>query len=293
MDDSDARGRIYTPRAQFREPWEAEASLRLRAGQREPLDRYAAHGRIHTGDPDKVQQRMLDDWEQAHRDRVSYAFSVPTVEQANQLSQRAQQRRIEAGELDRDRHIATERGQRLYVGDMVATRANEGRREMVKGGRVRNRERWTVTAINRDGSVTLTRQGTSRTVEVSREYASRHVELGYFSTVHAVQGRTVERGGTLVDENAGFRSVYVGMTRGVEVNRAYVIAPDKVDGRDVVERAMLRDRADLGVLAQQRTLEEVARRREAELRRKLGRPLNALERARARELGDLGHGREL
>jgi hypothetical protein len=103
----------------------------------------------------------------------------------------------------------------------------------------------------------------------------------------------VERGGTLVDENAGFRSVYVGMTRGVEVNRAYVIAPDKVDGRDVVERAMLRDRADLGVLAQQRTLEEVARRREAELRRKLGRPLNALERARARELGDLGHGREL
>jgi hypothetical protein len=72
----------------------------------------------------------------------------------------------------------------------------------------------------------------------------------------------VERGATLVDDLAGFRSLYVGMTRGRASNVAYVVA-DEPEVREVMERALTRDRADLGVVAQARHLEAVAREREA------------------------------
>jgi flagellar biosynthesis GTPase FlhF len=247
----------------FVEPWEAQASLQLRAGRAEALDLYAEHGRIHTGHSEAIYERMLADWWEAHSSGESYAFSVPTVEQANWLAGRAQERRMAAGELDRERSLETATGQRLYVGDVVATRRNERRRHLVRGGRVRNRELWTVADIAPDGTLTLERlRGRDGQVQVHADYARQRIELAYFFTVHGVQGRTVQRGGTLVDDFAGFRSLYVGMTRGRVSNTAYVVADDK-EAREVCERALLRDRADLGVLAQARTLESIARTRAA------------------------------
>jgi ATP-dependent exoDNAse (exonuclease V) alpha subunit len=256
----------------FREPWEANASLALRAGREEALDVYAEHGRIHSGDADTVHERMLGDWWQAHRAGETYAFSVPTIQQAQWLSGRAQERRIAAGELDREHWIETTAGQRLHVGDVVATRRNEARRHLVRGGKVRNREMWTVDAIAADGTLTLDRVGRKEhRVQVHADYARERVELAYFSTVHGVQGRTVQRAGTLIDEQAGFRSVYVGMTRGREANTAYVVA-GKEGAREIGERALLRDRADLGVLAQARTLEAIALKREAKVAERVVEP---------------------
>ena len=71
------------------------------------------------------------------------------------------------------------------------------------------------------------------------------------------------------------------MTRGRVENRAYVVADDERSARDVCERAMLRDRADLGVLAQQRAIEELDRTRRARPERE--RKLNVIEQARERE----------
>jgi conjugative relaxase-like TrwC/TraI family protein len=268
----------------FKEPWEASASLALRQGRRQALDTYLAHGRVRCGQAEQVHERMLEDWWEAHRSGESYAFSAPTVAQARHLSARAQARRLAAGELDGSRSFETEGGQRIYVGDTVVTRRNERRRELVRGGGVRNRETFSVSAIARDGTLTLQRQGSSRQVKVAPVYAREQVELAYFQTVHGVQGRTVQRGGTLVDELAGFRSLYVGMTRGVRENIAYVVAPGESPA-EVLERALLRDRADVGVMAQARALEEVARRRAAAERRSLGRG-----RTRGREAPGLGIG---
>ncbi len=265
----------------FREAWEGDASLALRKAKREVLAVYERHGRVHSGDGEDMHARMLEDWWRAHRSGESYAFSVPTRAQAHHLAALAQQRRIEAGEIDTSRSFATKLGQRIHVGDTVQTRRNERRRSLVQGGRVRNREVWTVTAIGRDGSVTLRRTGSGRTRRVHPAYARERIELAYFSTVHAVQGRTVQRAGTLIDELAGFRSFYVGMTRGRVDNRAYVVSEDERSAREVCERAMLRDRADLGVLAQQRAIDELDRTRKA--RAVPERNLNVIEQARERE----------
>ncbi len=251
--------RVY----RFNARWERRASLVLRSGSGEALREYERHGRIFAGAVDEVQERILSDWQVAHRSGRSYAFSVPTREQEDNLSRLAQERLIEAGELDVADRIENAREQSIHVGDRVQTRRNERRPEIIGGGHVRNREVWTVRAIAEDGSLTLQRGRAGRTVTASASYAREHVELAYFSTVHAVQGETVIRGGTLVDELAGFRSVYVGLTRGRAHNVAYVVSDDERSGRDVLERALLRDRADLGVLAQARSLSELATRQPA------------------------------
>jgi conjugative relaxase-like TrwC/TraI family protein len=254
----------------FRAPWEREASLLLRAGRPDALMFYEAHERIVEGGSDQVQERMLGDWQEAHRQGRSYAFCVPTRAQAAHLSERAQERRVAAGELCCERELRTVGSQSLYVGDLVATRKNERDHRIVRGGRVRNRELWTVKAIASDGSLTLARGRSERTV--ASAYAREHVELAYFQTVHGVQGRTVERGGVLVDGSSGFRSLYVGMTRGRDHNVAYVASGEGTTAREVLEGALVRDRADLGVLAQARSLAELARRRRRQVEPELAEP---------------------
>jgi conjugative relaxase-like TrwC/TraI family protein len=255
----------------FRERWEAKASLSLRRAEPRVLDRYERHGRIAAGAEQQVHERMLADWWKAHRSGVSYCFSVPTRAQAAHLGARAQERLIAARELDSSKSFETTRGNTIYVGDRVQTRRVCRRESIVKGGPVRAGETWTVTAIDRDGGVTLKRTGSQKLRRVHPEYAKRHLALAYFSTVHSAQGKTVQRAGTLIDRYAGFRPLYVGMTRGRESNRAYVVTDGEQKARDVLERALLRDRADLGVLAVQRALSELERQRRSAQRELSGR----------------------
>ena len=44
----------------FTEPWEAEASLQLRAGDTDALDVYDAHGRLHSATPDQIDNTVLN-----------------------------------------------------------------------------------------------------------------------------------------------------------------------------------------------------------------------------------------
>ncbi len=53
--------------------------------------------------------------------------------------------------------------------------------------------------------------------------------------------------------------MYVGLTRGRERNTAYVVLNTEDDARTVLERALRRDRADLGALRIQRQLADDAR----------------------------------
>ena len=55
---------------------------------------------------------------------------------------------------------------------------------------VRNRARWTITAIHPDGSLTAT--GRHGTVHLPARYVAEHVELAYATTATAAQGRTVD-----------------------------------------------------------------------------------------------------
>jgi exodeoxyribonuclease V alpha subunit len=153
--------------------------------------------------------------------------------------------------------VATAAGERVGAGDEIQTRRNDRAQSTELGRWVRNRQRWRVQRVLGDGRLVVRGRGGELTLD--REYSREHVELAYFTTVHSAQGLTREVGATLVDELAGWRSLYVGMTRGRARNTAYVVHGNEQDARIVLERALRRDRADLGALGVQRQLSDDAR----------------------------------
>lgn len=135
--------------------------------------------------------------------------------------------------------LVTAAGERIGVGDRVATRRND--RDLG----VANRDTWTITAIADDGTLTLQgAQGGSRAVPDG--YARAHVELAYATTVYGAQGETTAVGHLVIGEHTTAASAYVGMTRGREDNVAHLVAEDLDQARAQWEEVFGRDRADLG-----------------------------------------------
>ena len=200
---------------------------------------------------------MLKDWWQAIQRGRSTAFTAPTNEQVQRLNKLARKRLIDAGRVADDRVIVTTLGERVGAGDEIQTRLNDREQTTELGQWVRNRQRWIVEHVHDDGRLRV--RGRNGRLTLERDYCREHVELAYFTTVHSAQGLTREVGGTIVEQLSGWRSVYVGLTRGRERNTAYVVLNTEDDARTVLERALRRDRADLGALRIQRQLADDAR----------------------------------
>lgn len=134
--------------------------------------------------------------------------------------------------------VTTARGERIGLGDHVATRRND--REL----QVTNRQTWTVAEIGQDGSLVLRGHGRDR--EVPTAYVRRFVELAYATTVHGAQGETVEAAHVVIGEHTGAAAAYVAMTRGRASNTAHVVAESVDDAKQQWINVFSRDRADLG-----------------------------------------------
>jgi hypothetical protein len=134
--------------------------------------------------------------------------------------------------------VTTAAGERIGLGDRVATRRNDPDLQ------VANRQTWTVTGIGDDGSFTLNSRGRDRVIPA--DYAARFVELAYATTVHGAQGETVDAAHVLIGEHTGASAAYVAMTRGRHDNTAHLVAEDLDDARRQWVDVFARDRADLG-----------------------------------------------
>ena len=107
------------------------------------------------------------------------------------------------------------------VGDRVVTRHND--RHLTTGRRwVKNGDAWIVTATRHDGSMTVRRERGRGEVVLPAAYVREHVELGYASTAHRAQGRTVDTAHAMVSATTTREVLYVAATRGRESNRLYV-----------------------------------------------------------------------
>jgi hypothetical protein len=262
-------GQVY----RFREEWERRASLALRAGKTAALTVYAEHGRVRSGSAEEMNSAMLEDYLAAREHGSTTAFSVATNEQARLLNDLVRERLIASGEVSDSRGLAVRGGQRVGVGDLVATRQNDWGLRTERGVHVKNRHRWSVDAVGEDGSLTV-RNSSHGTVTLPADYAAEHTELAYFRTTHGVQSLTQDVGGSLVDTGTGFRDLYVGMTRGRQQNTAYVVVEDGQGAEQVLAGALRRDRADLGVLAVRDRLRDEFR---VESERRAGRRTPSLE----------------
>ena len=232
----------------FDNEWERDASLRLRQGDPTVIDLYAQHHRIHGGTPQDIEAQVLAEWRAHQQAGHTVALQTATTDTADRLNHQAQTIRARAGEIDQTSAPASARDGNVWVGDRIATRHNDRTLLTDQGVMVRNRDQWTITAIGPDGAVRA--EGRSGRVELPAPYVRAHVELGYATTAHATQGRTVDHSLLLVDGPIDNRGLYVPLTRGRHSNHAYV-ALDPHQNRtavDVLVEAATKDWADTAAI---------------------------------------------
>lgn len=245
----------------FTNDWEAAASLRLRHGDPRALDAYLAHDRIVAGTFETQLSFITARWRAVRAEGGTCAITASSNDHVDAINVEVQAARLAAGEIDGTRVAAIGHGEHAHPGEVVVTRRNDRRLATSVGEPVRNREAWTVIDVGADGSITVSSMRGSGTVELPPEYVRQHVRLGYAATEHGNQGDTTTIGIELVSDATTRRGLYVGATRGRNENLILVVtaSSDLDEARDVLERVLANDRADLPAIAQRRSLAEAVR----------------------------------
>lgn len=204
----------------FRNEWERAASLKLRTGATGVAAEYARHGRVLGGDREAMLDELFANWSDdiaAGRWSLMVAADSATVAD---LNQRARAQRVAAGKVA-ERGITAADGSVIGVGDLVVTRQNQ--RDLGSAaGWVKNGDRWIVVAVDAHGGVTVRRESGGGAARLPEAYVSDHVELGYATTAHRAQGRTVDTTHAFVTATTMREPLYVMATRGLESNVLYV-----------------------------------------------------------------------
>jgi len=220
----------------FVDPEYAELSLTMRSGERpdDVFDQLVQRDQVVLYPDESARTAALAD------DAATTAALVvaDTREQVADLNQAVRERLVTDGKVDDSRAIVTNDGERIGVGDRVATRRNASELG------VANRDAWTVTAIGDNGALQLAGKKGSR--DVPAGYARHDVELAYASTVYGAQGSTTRSAHHALGENTGAASAYVAMTRGRESNTVHLVAENLDDARQQWVLTFARNRADLG-----------------------------------------------
>jgi conjugative relaxase-like TrwC/TraI family protein len=209
----------------FTHAWEKAASIDLRVGHPEAVDAYENHDKILGGERDSMLDLLYDAWQRdvaAGRHSLMIASDNDTVAA---LNERARAHRVAVGEA-RTHGIQTVSGTAIGVGDLVVTRENN---RLLSCGRgwVKNGDQWLVEEVAADGAVTVARTAGAgmpggHRVVLPADYARQHVELGYATTAHRAQGRTVDTAHAFLSVTTQREVLYVAATRGRESNRLYV-----------------------------------------------------------------------
>jgi exodeoxyribonuclease V alpha subunit len=242
----------------------ADLTLAMRGGENPGtvFDALLARGQIRLHpDAQALREALTAGAADGYTAGERVAVVAATREQAAALNAAVRDRLVTDGRVDDRRVVVTGAGERIGVGDRIATRRND--RDL----QVANRDVWTVTAVDRDGGLLVTPDGTPHLTPAGGEltavtpavppartgvrvlpadYVTAHVELAYATTAHGTQGDTVTAAHLVVGEDTGAAAAYVGMTRGRTANTAHLVATDPAEAREQWLAVFARDRADLG-----------------------------------------------
>ncbi|MQY24419.1 MobF family relaxase [Nocardia macrotermitis] len=219
----------------FSDPDEADATLALRAGNLEQAwDFYNTHDRITHGMSHQLRHHILT----AHLDDTAHGISsimiAATLDNVHALNTEAQAAHAATGRIDTTGpSIRLSDNHNGYLGDTILTRLNHRGIRVTGGIRdgtgIDNGDLWRIHHIHPDGSLTATGIDHRGTVHLPADYLTRHVELGYATTIHRAQGSTVDHAYVLMDNIVGRALAYVGLTRGRHLNRIYLATDQLLD----------------------------------------------------------------
>lgn len=214
----------------FTHEWEKAASLQLRHGRIEVIGTYMRHNRVKEGSAADMTDAAYLAWRAELRAGRSSVLVTEASRDVIELNERARAERILDGETLPTREVSLADGTRASAGDLVITRRNDRRIKAMRGGWVRNGDRWRVTDVRADGSIVAQRLGIriGASVLLLPAYVAEHVDLGYAITAHRAQGITVDTSHIVVSGSTTRENFYVSMTRGRDSNTAYV-ALDRPD----------------------------------------------------------------
>jgi conjugative relaxase-like TrwC/TraI family protein len=175
-------------------PDEQKAWQALRAGEPErAMAHYKARGRLHLADTrDQAAESAVQAWAQLtehHPIREVALIADASNNEIDRLNARAQYLRGERGELGAHELQLSSVHYGLRQGDHIAFITQH---RPPGQARVENGTRGEVTRIDRDHAVTLTLDGSGRTVQLAGEDVES-LRLAYAQHVYRQQGATVDR----------------------------------------------------------------------------------------------------
>jgi len=218
---TDAKTAELTAVRRFADPWEAQATRRLRTGDHSVIDEYIEHGRVTSADRDKTLDAAHQAWLDARREDRSVVVMAADHDTVDQLALRARAARVAAGQVEPEGISVGQ--QTVGVGDEIVTTRNDRRLVTTTGAWVRNGDRWQIRHRTRTGALQLSSLDERGTVTLPSEYVIENVALAYAVTVHKAQGITVDEAVLVVDRATTAEHLYVGMTRGRHHNQACVV----------------------------------------------------------------------
>jgi conjugative relaxase-like TrwC/TraI family protein len=208
----------------FHHAWEAAASLHLRNGNTAILDAYDRHIRLDGGSRAEMIDRAFAAWRTAFDDGEYLLLMAGDNATADELSRRCRAVLVAEGYVGNE-NVPIANGS-VSSNDRIVTLHNDRRIKTSRGDYVRNGSRWLVIDAASNGTLYVSSLDHAGRATLPAEYVAEHVALGYALTVHKAQGKTEERAALLVDEHLSAAQLYVGMSRGREENRAFVVCSE-------------------------------------------------------------------
>lgn len=201
----------------FRQPWECEASLRLREGDSKAVRDYLLNDRIKGGgDSDRVMGNILDAWWKDYVGGKTTLMLASDNRSVDTLNLGARELMVQAGIVDTTVEAKIRDGLAAGAGDTIVTRLNDRKLGVING------QVFTLSKVNSDNSIDVVdQQGYFH--RLPGQYVEQNVELGYAGTVYRAQGRTVDTVHSMVSDQMTRQQLYVSMTRGRSCNTAWCV----------------------------------------------------------------------
>ena len=223
----------------FRSQWERQASLRLRDGDTSVLAEYDQHSRIIGGEPEQIMDAAAAAYVALSAGGTDTLLMAADHALRRELNRRIREDLITLGIVQDGSAVTIADGTRAGAGDLIICTRNDHTAEAGEPGRtLANGDLLRIEAITPDGLlVRRALDADPRTGQ--RRWTDRHfvfknhedAELGYAVTDHTAQGRTVHTGLAVITGTEDRQHAYVALTRGTDVNTAYVFttSPKRAD----------------------------------------------------------------